>query len=618
MQDKEEKESGHVVYSRINLDGGEGRARKKKEEKRAANAFAKSEHLWQALLPLLLGFIFLIGLIFGLGTQSVGELRTISSKSQGDERRLSETMNRLLNLRLALGKLDTEARIRAQIEAGTSGGLLPPLDLRLRNGRSAVEALLPLYDDLPLKQQDEKLEIRGDIESYIEVTKDLKRYSLEGFVAYRNLDGKLKDLFDKVSDERTEIEQMRYDALQKAQSKINSLKWIAVLTGFVVAAATILEVLRRLRQLRRSFDALRRERQFSTQMLEGMVSAIAAIDRDENVRSANAAFFDVFPEVQIGVSINSINSSPESTKMLATATGNRKERAAYHGRWHLPIDDTGKERVFDAYTSPLEIEGASGQLLALVDVTEAAESEDELRRQESLAAVGKAAAQVAHEIKNPLGSIRLGVAMLRDMTKEPEAITTIDLVERGIEHLNKLTLDVTQFSRRRQLSLAEVDLDELLDSSLDLVSDKISEKDTPVEKHYSVEPLRAQWDIDQLRQVFVNLIANAIDASGKNQPVTISTERTQSQRFSRHNEDGGGSLVQVAKIIIADFGSGMDKATRERIFEPFFTTKKRGTGLGLAIAKQIVEQHGGKIRVDSSIGEGTRFIVELPLSTQGL
>ncbi len=113
-------------------------------------------------------------------------------------------------------------------------------------------------------------------------------------------------------------------------------------------------------------------------------------------------------------------------------------------------DERGDERAFDVYSSPLEIEGEPGQLLTLVDVTEASEAEQELRRQEALAAVGQSAAQIAHEIKNPLGSIRLGVAMLRDMARDRESINTIDLVERGIEHLSKLTLDVTQFSRTKR------------------------------------------------------------------------------------------------------------------------------------------------------------------------
>lgn len=250
-------------------------------------------------------------------------------------------------------------------------------------------------------------------------------------------------------------------------------------------------------------------------------------------------------------------------------------------------------------------------------MTEASEAEQELRRQDALAAVGQAAAQVAHEIKNPLGSIRLGVAMLRDMAKEREVITTIDLVERGIEHLSKLTIDVTQFSRRKQLSLSDVVLADLISDSLDLISDRLQEKRTLVESRLPDEPLQGHWDEDQLRQTFVNLLANAVDASPAESPVRITAERVSIAARGRGN-GGGGKRLPGVRVEITDRGVGMDAETRERLFEPFFTTKKRGTGLGLAIAKQIIEQHGGTIRAESQPEQGTRFIIELPLSPEDI
>ena len=130
--------------------------------------------------------------------------------------------------------------------------------------------------------------------------------------------------------------------------------------------------------------------------------------------------------------------------------------------------------------------------------------------------------------------------------------------------------------------------------------------------------MRGVWDEDQLRQVFVNLLANAVDASKKDATVLIITERAYSDSHGgdviRSDERIGVSgRDRVARVSIIDKGEGIDEATRARIFEPFFTTKKRGTGLGLAIVKQIVERHGGTILVDSKPGEGSRFVVDLPL-----
>jgi PAS domain S-box-containing protein len=615
MPEDEKKEDGRVVYSRREEAEGEGSARAKADNAGEFAVALMHDSLWRTLLPLFVGFALLVGLVFGLGYSSAGGLEDVRFSTQREERALGETQNILLNLRLQLSRLDTEARIRGRIEAGTQGVMLPPTDLRLRNERDALVKLLPEFDRLPLRDADAKQRARQLLDKYVADTTDLRAYSLDGYADFRDLDEQLRSLMKGVDDQRYTIEEQRDDALRQTQRKLRLLMWLAAATALLVAGVTFLEVWRRFRQMRRSFTALRRERQFSAQMLEGMPSAVAAIDQRDRIRSANAAFFDVFPAASVGDSIHDKFTTTDGLKLLASATSTRVSQTVYRGRFRLAGEEGGRERVFDVYSSPLEIEGERGQLLTLVDVTEAVDAEQELRRGEALAAVGKAAAQVAHEIKNPLGSIRLGVAMLRDMTRDREAINTIDLVERGIEHLSKLTLDVTQFSRRRKLNLSDVDLNDLLGESLDLVADKLQEKRTPVEKNFSDEPVRGQWDEDQLRQVFVNLIANAVDASPSESPVTVTTERA-SVTVGRLSN--GGKQVAGARVRVEDRGQGMDEETRQRIFEPFFTTKKKGTGLGLAIAKQIVEQHGGTIRVESRPGEGTRFTVELPLSPEAV
>jgi signal transduction histidine kinase len=203
--------------------------------------------------------------------------------------------------------------------------------------------------------------------------------------------------------------------------------------------------------------------------------------------------------------------------------------------------------------------------------------------------------------------------MLRDSVNDEEGLRTIELVERGIKHLSKLVVDVAQFSRRKALEQANVDLLELVNHSLDLVADKINEKETPIETRLVDEKLVGHWDFDQLSQVFVNIIANAIDASPKRGVVVISTEVIKVSANDDDDDDDGRVVKRRARVTIADQGSGMDRATVDRIFEPFFSTKKRGTGLGLAIVRQIVEQHDGTINVASKPGEGTRFVIELPL-----
>jgi PAS domain S-box-containing protein len=422
----------------------------------------------------------------------------------------------------------------------------------------------------------------------------------------------LNNLIDQNWAEQNEVTQRSEQLANAAARSIRIWSLIAILAGLFVTAATVWEAQRRYRQTRESAEVARREREFSNQMLEGMVSAIAAVDRHDRIRSANTAFFAIFPELTIGASIHEPAASSEGIKLLAAATASHITSATYRGRHNL--NDNGNAHTFDVYSSPLEIDNEHGQILTLVDVTEAAKAEAALRRTESLAAVGEAAAQLAHEIKNPLGSIRLGVEMLREYATAEEAQRTITLVERGIHHLNKLVVDVTQFSRQRQLERVDVDLHELIDSSLDLVADRIQEKETPIQKQYASSPIHAYWDGEQIREVFVNLIANGIDASELRSPLTITTELVDALKTPALADALPVNNQPRARVQITDEGAGMDQKIVGHLFEPFFTTKKRGTGLGLSIVRQIIDLHGGSIEVQSERGKGTTFTIELPLN----
>ena len=611
---------GNVVYSRRLT--AEERARR--QEEAGADARTLSGGKVSPTLPTLLaGFVLLLALVYGLGYSSVREMQAVSERVREESQMRSGRTKLLLELNNALAKLNNEARERDSAER--RGGIINPFDLRLRTARGDVRRLLASFERLPAGQTDAGQRFRRQLADYIGVTEDLDRYSLEGFPLYRNLDEQLDAFIQQMQAEQENLNWQSQVWENEAQSNLDYLTILAVITGIFVAGVTTWEVQRRFRQVRRSLAEARRERQFNAQMIEGMVSAVAAIDAEGRIRSANESFQQLLPEATVGASIHELRAGEETTRLLAKVTGARVDEPMYHGRRTLAPEQAAaessptRERSFDVYSSPLDIDGERGQILTLVDVTEAAEAEREVRRTESLAAVGQAAAQVAHEIRNPLGSIRLGVAMLRDMTDARDAHNTIDLVERGIDHLNKLTVDVTQYSRERKLSLAPTNVHELLDSSLELIADQLQRKGTPVERGYSEATLTGLLDEDQLRQVFVNLLANAVDAGVENSPITLSTALVHPPISG--NSDGGGdgrgNSAQTnssrARITITDKGVGMDEATKARIFEPFFTTKKRGTGLGLAIVKKIIAQHGGTITVESATGKGTSFVVELPL-----
>jgi signal transduction histidine kinase len=596
----QENDQSRVVYRRTDLAS------------EAAQSPFGATSIWArqlapAIMPLIVGFLLLLILISVLGVLSVRRMDEVSVTVLGLEQHHAAKLGLLLKLRLAVTKLNNEARARAEAEARRE--LRPPIDIRLQRAQDETDDLLRQLQRPPLIEDPSWQRFRDDLKAFHEVTQDLRRYSLEGFDKFNVVDAELDDFLRQSSEEQVEIVHQSEAIEKTAAQSIQNWTVIALIVGALVAAGTIWEVQRRFGQMRRSVEEARRERIFTSQLLEGMVSAVAAIDEHDRIRSANAAFFRIFPGGSIGASVHEKFGSEAALKMLEAATGSQVDKATYRGRWVLPPSGEGeKEKAFDVYSSPLAINGARGQILTLVDVTEAAEAERGLRRQESLAAVGQATAQVAHEIRNPLGSIRLGVSMLRDNVIDDDGLRTIDLVERGIMHLNKLVVDVSQFSRSKALEQSNVDLHDLIRHSLELVADKINEKHTPIQEQLAPQKIVGHWDGDQLNQVLVNVIANAIDASPKTTPISISTEVVKPGY-----EGDDGAAKTNARVIIADQGQGIDKTTLDRIFEPFFSTKKRGTGLGLAIVKQIVEQHGGKIDVESEPGKGTRFVIDLPL-----
>ncbi|HEX3854628.1 MAG TPA: ATP-binding protein, partial [Polyangiaceae bacterium] len=270
----------------------------------------------------------------------------------------------------------------------------------------------------------------------------------------------------------------------------------------------------------------------------------------------------------------------------------------------------GEARVVrDAEGRPLFIQGVAFDITDIKAAEERMrEAQETLVRTEKLAAIGRLAASIGHELRNPLAAIRNAWFYLdRRVVQSPEALTDkrvqqfSKVITNEIDRCAKIIGELLDFSRERAIYRAPTPARELVNGALEIVvkpspnialRNEVSE-DLPV----------PNLDADQFRQVFVNLLQNAAEA------VDPETGRVE----VRASEDGG-----ELTLIVADNGKGMSEEVRARIFEPLYTTKLRGTGLGLAIVDGIIKRHGGRISVASAPNRGTTFTIVIPFGEASL
>src|ERR1041384_3955162 len=331
-----------------------------------------------AITPLIIGFLLLLGLILALGIKSANQMENVGFNTQTRALDYSARLNLLANLRLKFAQLDNEARARHREESTT---LKRPFDTKLDKTRDEARKAMVLLDHPPLSETADWIKLREDLLTYLKITEDTRGYGLKGFEAYRLIDGELNTLYSELQAEQDNVIKDVDKWQRDARRSINLWTVFALAVGALVATGTIWQVQRHFSEMRRSVLETRRERTFTTQLLEGMVSAVAAIDNDDRIRSANAAFFRIFPNASIGASVLEKLGPDDAMKMLETVTAIRVTKSTYHGRLICRVND--EDKSFDVYSSPLAINDGPGQIVTLVDATEAAAAERTLRRSES-------------------------------------------------------------------------------------------------------------------------------------------------------------------------------------------------------------------------------------------
>ncbi|NIA22597.1 MAG: PAS domain S-box protein [Proteobacteria bacterium] len=263
------------------------------------------------------------------------------------------------------------------------------------------------------------------------------------------------------------------------------------------------------------------------------------------------------------------------------------------------------EKVYLGITTSLIEDGDSnvkGVVGLMTDLTKVKTMQDKLKQKENLAILGEMTAVMAHEIKNPLTGIKFGIEYLKSISKgNSDAIESIELILKEINQLERIAKDMTNFTRMPQVNSEKFDLIGLIGEKIKIHLPEAKVKGVEVEYETDKDVPEYNGDPYLLGEVFNNLIINSLEAFG---------EKGGEKRVNVFvSYDDKGSVFTVR---IKDNGVGIPKENQKKVFIPFFTTKRGGTGLGLPTVQRIIVAHNGSIELNSVVGEGTEFIVELP------
>jgi two-component system sensor histidine kinase AtoS len=371
-------------------------------------------------------------------------------------------------------------------------------------------------------------------------------------------------------------------------------------------------------ELGRQFEELADLKSYTDSIVGSLTSGLVTLDLEGRVVTLNPAaelLAGLFaPEVAGRYCSEVLAHAPEVVELLmetlATRTGVGGVALKLRRRNQSSID-------VDFSTAPLK--GVEGKDLGVIgvfhDVTALRELEGQLRRSDRLAALGTMAAALAHEVKNPLTSLRTFTRLAPRKLGDPRFLETFErVVPRELERINGIVEQLLQLARPMPLRFEPVPLTGLLENVLELFLNQIEAKQIVVERRFAHDVPPVEADREHVYQALVNVVANALESMEPRGRLTLRIA------WSGHGDAvprvRRRSLGRGVRIEIEDTGAGIAADAADRVFNPFFTTKSHGTGLGLALAHKIIEDHGGTITFRDAPRRGTIFSICLPLRVE--
>lgn len=255
-----------------------------------------------------------------------------------------------------------------------------------------------------------------------------------------------------------------------------------------------------------------------------------------------------------------------------------------------------------------------GVLVVLTDITALKRLELQIRRSDRLASLGTLSAGMAHEIKNPLVSIKTFAQLLPERYQDSDFRETFsNLIGHEIDRIDSLVNQLLRFARPAKPVLQPMHVHAVLEKSLQLLGHRLYQKEIKLTRSWGADVDTIRADADQLEQVFLNFFLNAMDAMKRGGEMTVSTEIRPADEWVAAISGTNGDVHEILRITIRDNGEGIKNEDIPHVFDPFFTTKDYGTGLGLSVVHGIIQEHGGQIEVESELAKGTSFHILLPL-----
>jgi len=346
-------------------------------------------------------------------------------------------------------------------------------------------------------------------------------------------------------------------------------------------------------------------------ILENLTEAVIGVDNGLDIVVFNQSaekMTEVSRSLVLGRPVGEVfRRDARLVEMLTkTATEGRlwaeyEERLTRRFSGPIPVGITTSQ-VFDGQGVPC------GAVALIKDLSGIKSLETATLRKERLAYIGEFAANLAHEIKNPLSGMRGAAQLLSRRIKDEKLGEYTGVIMREADRLNAIINEMLDFARPGRLNRRPLNIHRVIDSVVLLMQEADADSAPAFVKNYDPSLPDVFGDEGPLTQVFLNLVKNAREASAAGGAIVLTTRITTDFQITNK----GGASARTASVEIRDSGAGIKPEDLERIFTPFFTTKPKGTGLGMAISLKIIKEHGGHLAIDSTPGKGTTITVYLP------